>query len=128
MQSTITQNEAAYGGGVYRNETRVRVRNSIIAGNTAEFSAPDVSGLFEADSGANLIGIIDGSTNLDAAEDTQFGTAAIPLAPGLAALADNGGLTQTHALLADGPAVNAGRNTYALDRQRAGHQPDQRLL
>jgi len=125
-QGTITLNDAAYGGGVYRDETNVRMHNTIVAGNTAEFSAPDASGAFHSSSGANLIGIVDGSTNLDVSEETIFGTAAVPLAAGLAALADNGGLTYTHALLADSPAVNAADNTYAVDENGNPLTTDQR--
>jgi hypothetical protein len=114
-QSTITLNEAAYGGGVYQVSSNNRLRNTIVAGNTAEYAGPDVHGTFDSSSAANLIGIIDGSVDLDASAETLFGTGSVPLSPGLAALADNGGYTMTHALLATSPAVDAGNNAYALD-------------
>ncbi len=57
--------------------------------------------------GNNLIGETDGSPAVWDGSDLT-GTAAAPLDPKLAPLADNGGPTQTMALSADSPAVNAG--------------------
>ena len=125
--STITLNEAAYGGGIYRaGSTSVRLRNSIVAANTAATTGPDAYGAFDLSSAYNLIGAIDGSTGLSDDANTQFGTTASPLSAGLAALADNGGPTLTHALLVGSPAVDAGSNSLALDSAGQPIQTDQR--
>ncbi len=125
--STITLNEAAYGGGIYRaGSTSVRVRNSIVAGNSAEFEGADVYGEFDTTSAYSLIGVIDGSTGLDAGDHVLYGTASAPLSANLGALADNGGYTLTHALLVGSPAVDAGSNTMAVDQSGLPIQTDQR--
>ena len=124
-QTTVTLNEAAYGGGIYCASGDVRLYNTIVAGNEADIDAPDAYGEFQADSASNVVGIINGSTGLDA-ESTQFGTAAVPLDPRLSTLYDNGGPTLTHALLVDSPASNAGDNTLARDQGGSGLLTDQR--
>jgi hypothetical protein len=81
--STITLNQ---GGGLdIEEDASVQVWNTIIAGNNGS----NLSGTLGSGSGFNLIG---GD-------------------PRLAPLANNGGTTQTHALLPDSPARNAGSNT-----------------
>ena len=56
---TVTVNAASYGGGVRRSGGTVLVRNSIVAGNRAEFGGSDVYGDFHTSSDYNLIGVID---------------------------------------------------------------------
>jgi hypothetical protein len=56
--------------------------------------------------GYNLIGNGAGCNFAQAATD-RVGTPAAPIDPRLGPLADNGGPTQTHALLADSPAIDA---------------------
>jgi uncharacterized repeat protein (TIGR01451 family) len=121
--STITGNTAngdgslnspGNGGGVamYSDEP-VSLSNTIVASNFAR-NAPDYfNGLTSL--GYNLIGnpngaIISGDTtgnllNVDAR---------------LLALASNGGVTQTHALLPDSPAINAGTSTNAPTLDQRG--------
>jgi hypothetical protein len=122
--STITNNTADVGnngtgdgGGISRNGGTITIRNSIIAGNfdtpnNAGTGAinPDVSGTF-VDGGNNLIGDSTGSANFTVS--TLVGTAASRLNPQLAPLANYGGTTQTHALLPNSPALNAGNNANA---------------
>ncbi len=64
--------------------------------------------------GHNLIGNVDGVTGFNGVGD-QIGTTAAPLNPHLAPLADNGGLTLTHALLSNSTALDAGSNALAND-------------
>jgi hypothetical protein len=102
------------------------VGNSIIAGNGAGGNGPDVDlgffgGTFTSQ-GHNLIGNADGSTAFNATGD-QVGTGASPLNPRLAPLANNGGLTHTHALLSNSPAIDNGHNSLAT---AAGLTTDQR--
>ncbi|MEI1375162.1 DUF4347 domain-containing protein [Nostoc sp. UHCC 0926] len=130
--STITNNSAEdlfqltnNGGGIfsYSNGT-VLVGNTIIAGNFKEgyepsIFNPDVSGNF-TDLGSNLIGNSTGSTGFTIS--TLVGTSANPINPKLTPLQNNGGATFTNALLADSPAINAGKNALIP----AGITTDQR--
>ncbi len=90
------------------------IYNSIIAGNyrTDTMAYRDVDGDFEPVSSHNLIGTIDRSTGLNGS-GALYGTDASPLDPELLPLADNGGLTPTHALDFDSPAIDAGDSTLA---------------
>lgn len=120
--STITdQNFAQIGGGIFNDiGSTVNLRNTIVAGNAAN-SAPDVSGAYAAPM-FNLIGKADGSTGfVNNTNGNKVGTSAMPLDPLLAPIANNGGATQTYALLSGSPAVNAGSNALA-----AGLTTDQR--
>ena len=81
--------------------------NTIIAGNGGA-SGSDVSGAFTSQ-GNNLIGKADGSTGFTGPGD-HVGTIASPINALLGPLANNGGPTQTHALLAGSPAIEAGNN------------------
>src|SRR5438093_12083577 len=96
---TITANSAADGGGIYRTIATVVLRNAIVANNTAggNCNTTMVSAGNNLDSGATcgLSGVGDLS-NTD------------PL-PG--PLQNNGGQTDTHALTAGSPALDAGTNT-----------------
>ena len=102
------------GGGI--SGSGFTVGNTIIAGNVTFITgnvpadAPDVAGSVTSP-GNNLIGITDGSTGWTDADLT--GTSADPLDPGLGGLADNGGPTQTMALLPGSPAIDAGTATGA---------------
>src|SRR5262249_6780573 len=73
--------------------------NTIIAGNTAP-TAPDLAGNLGSQ-GYNLIGNTQGASGLDP-------TDLLNVNPLLGSLQDNGGPTQTMALLADSPALSAG--------------------
>lgn len=103
INATIADNHAGVlGGGIYRDASAgaVRLANSLIATNTAA-SAPDVSGSF-FDFSSNLVGDGTGSSGLGG---NLIGTAASPIDPVIAPLADNGGPTVTHALLSSSPAI-----------------------
>ena len=122
--STFTLNSASNGGGVYNSPGYTNlvlggtippgstdVRNTIIASNLNSASGvnPDVSGTFISN-GYNLIGDSTGSTGFDATGDI-VGTSDNPIDPRLASLDNNGGSTQTIALLPDSPAIGAGDPT-----------------
>jgi hypothetical protein len=109
---TISGNTATTGAGIYNyGGTAVAAGNTIIAGNLAS-SSPDVYGPFNSQ-GNNLIGQTDGSSGWVGTDLT--GTVASPLDPKLGSLANNGGPTQTVALLAGSPAIDAGNNALAVD-------------
>ena len=89
------------------------IKSTIVAGNLGGTSgedgqAPDVFGTFNSH-GFNLIGRKDGSTGFTAATDKK-GTIASPLNPKLdpKGLRNNGGPTQTVALVSGSPAIDKG--------------------
>jgi hypothetical protein len=102
--STIADNFAVRDGGIDAFSGTLAVKNTIVARNTAS-SFPDVRGDL-ASQGYNLIG--DGSGGSGFADTDRVGTAEDPLDPLLGPLQDNGGPTQTLALLRGSPALNAG--------------------
>jgi hypothetical protein len=128
--STITGNSAhagiglsALGGGIANYASTLTLLNDTIVGNTTSGSAgstsagSDLSGaatakntIVAAGSGAaNCSGpITDGGHNLDDGTSCGFAAASSNKNPQLGALANNGGLTQTKALLSGSPAINAG--------------------
>jgi CSLREA domain-containing protein len=97
------------GGGVAG--TALTVKNSIIGGNTDSSPPPAVVSpdcqAAGTSQGYNLIGTNAGCT-IAAGTGDKVGSAAAPIAPGLAPLGDKGGPTLTHALLSASPAHNAG--------------------
>jgi len=120
--STITNNSAQYfTGGIEMSTsdplTPLDLQSSIISGNmlticgnadlyykASIFVSPTVTG------DHNLIG----DSDLQLPADTLTGD------PLLAPLADNGGATLTHALLAGSPAIDAGNNADSLDTDQRG--------
>ena len=114
---TIVGNEApaGAGGGVASygdSNTRTEVRNSIIAGNTvSDVDSDNGTNSFKSN-GFNLIGVGNATGAFNASGDVIGNTA-----PGVAALADNGGPTQTRALLISSPAVNTGDTTLGVDQR-----------
>jgi hypothetical protein len=103
--STFSGNSAEnFGGGIFSAGGTATLKNTIVANST---SGGDCDGA--TDSGYNLIE--DGSC-------LTAGTTSISGDPNLGPLADNGGPTQTHALLAGSSAVDAipdGTNGCATD-------------
>ncbi|MEO2087952.1 MAG: right-handed parallel beta-helix repeat-containing protein [Gemmataceae bacterium] len=95
------------------------VRNTIIARNTSNVGGPDVTGAF-ASGGHNLIGVLTADASGFVASDLT-GTAANPLDPKLRPLAYRGGRTQTHALMPNSPAINAGDNAGAPATDQRGN-------
>ena len=114
--STISGNTAAEGGGIYNRYFYVdgyiipigeaTVANSIIAGNTDD---KDIGGQAPfTSSGFNLIGNGDGASGFtDGVNGDLVGTSANPIDPKLGPLQDNGGPTETQALLPGSPAIDA---------------------
>jgi hypothetical protein len=84
----------------------------------AQVTAPDVSATVTSN-GNNLIGKTDGSSG-------WIGSDLLDKDPMLGPLANNGGPTQTMALLPGSPAINAGNNLLAVDAQGNPLTTDQR--
>jgi hypothetical protein len=122
--STIVSNQAdadaqggGTGGGLFIVQGELALDHSIVAENlgTREFGR-DLTGFLSAsiEPRFSLIGTSAGTglepapVNAPDANGNMIGPAPTPINPQLAPLADNGGPTKTHALLAISPAINRG--------------------
>jgi hypothetical protein len=120
IQSTVTDNHAlaatAMGGGVFQFNSSSNhpfsISDSIVAGNTAGGGGADLVPDPQSTLSVNysLIGVADGLTFAGNVGNLT-GSAASPLDPQLDPLGDNGGPTETHALLAGSPAIDMGDPT-----------------
>lgn len=135
--STFTLNMADWdndntgnGGGIRIQSGTATIRNTIVANNfdgVAIGGNPggnlvqhyDTSGIL-TDLGYNLIGDSTGSTGWTVR--SRVGTNTQRIDPKLAPLRNNGGFTQTHALLQDSPALNAGHMGTATFTDQRGIQ------
>ncbi len=128
INSTISNNRAdldnnasGTGGGIFINGGTAVLRNTIVAGNFNEDgvtdSRDDINGPLDAAGINNLIGDgtnMTGISNADA-NSNQVGSSGSPIDAMLGVLANNGGVTFTHALLPGSPAIDAGDNTAATN-------------
>ncbi len=109
------------GGGINAQGGEVEIRNSILAGNldrTETNPGDDCSGTVTS-LGHNIIGD-ESECTITAATGDLIGTGASAIDPKVGPLADNGGPTQTHALLAGSPAIDsAGPGCPAADQRGA---------
>jgi len=119
--STISGNSAERNGGGISG-SRITIESSIVAGNTDDGSAPDLRrdtrgrltvrySLIGNNTGTGLaeapVGMPDANGNLIGGPTGGI------IDPLLGPLADNGGPTETHALLLGSPAINAGDPGFA---------------
>ncbi len=122
VNSTITGNISTFptAGGVQKNDFtgKVTLTNSIVAGNTSDQFLGEGGAVIES-GGHNIVGPGSEAFHM-LGSDMEFDGAIKEL---LCPLADNGGPTDTHALAADGLAVDAGNNDAATE---AGLTSDQR--
>jgi Right handed beta helix region len=126
FNSTITNNKATTSpdgggiliGGVGSNVGTLTLSSTILAGNTAangpdlEFLAPLPNQNVGGDN--NLVGVI------AVGNFTLTGASNLTGSPGLNALGNNGGPTQTHSLQAGSQAINNGNNVLCLDFDQRG--------
>jgi LPXTG-site transpeptidase (sortase) family protein len=112
---TFSGNSATLGGGMYNTSgssptlTNVIIANSASGGDcvnsNSSLNPASANNLIES-TGANSCDLTDGNNGNIIGQD-----------PSLGSLANNGGLTQTHALLAGSPAIDAGANCPATDQR-----------
>ena len=148
INSTIVLNvadadgdESGSGGGIFTLDAEsspfTELFNTLVAGNTiaTDDSPNDIAGELVSDNSAfNLIGDPNSSGGLDngingniVGQEDGNGGSPIDLATILDPnLADNGGPTLTHNLLADSPAIDAGNNDLALGPDEQPLDTDQR--
>ena len=113
---TAEQEGFSNGGGLSVGNATLTLQNSLIAGNSARKAGnapgagPDLSG--QASGNFNLLGNASGATL--GGSNNQIGVDA-KLGP----LADNGGPTDTFALLTGSPAINAGNSAEDVDQRGA---------
>lgn len=114
LNSTLAGNTASYGGGLACpiSTSVSSLENTIIATNTASVQGPDVWGSVGS-RGHNLIG---NTANSSGWSTTDL----LNVNPLLGALADNGGLTQTMALLAGSPAIDKANTADAPATDQRG--------
>jgi hypothetical protein len=129
--TTIAFNTATTnGGGIFVDGgATLNIDNTIVAMNESGGATDiDNNGIINS-GGFNLIGDNTGTAGAFPAgvpngNNDLVGTAADPIDPMLAALADNGGATETHALLLCSPAINGGDPGFvappANDQRGAG--------
>ncbi len=107
-------------GGLCVASGTATVANTISAENPgSNGGGGDANGVFVS-SGYNLIGNGDFSTGFNASGD-QVGTTAAPINPQLGPLQNNGGGTDTMALLANSPAIDQGKS-FDLATDQRGHE------
>jgi len=105
FNSTLSGNSAGSGGGINSDGTNLYLYNTVIANSTGgdcqigSASITASNNMIE-DTGANACGLTNGVNGNIIGSD-----------PNLGPLADNGGPTQTHALLVGSPAIDAGNAT-----------------
>ena len=97
--STLSDNSAANGGGIYNGTGTANLKNTILANGTATGSGPDCSGTITS-LNYNLVEDTAGCGWTSEAEDITGSD------PDLGPLQDNGGPTETMALLGGSPALN----------------------
>lgn len=110
--STLSGNRAGAGGGIGSDAVPLNLSSTIIAGNTADEKGPDIYG--EANSlGHNLIGNAEGISWLQTSDLQNVD-------PLLDPLSDNGGPTQTMALLEGSPAIDTGAPEHCPEVDQRG--------
>ena len=111
--STIAYNVAngigSYGVSGVNNDDIMTVNNSLIAHN----AGIDVGGIASSFGAYNLIGVCASGALVNGVNGNQVGVTDPGLDPN--GLQNNGGPTQTIALLPGSPAIDAGSNTLAVD-------------
>ncbi len=123
--STIAGNFGPTGGGIFNIGSKLVLVSTIVAQNTVSATNAATSDwaqtAADSTSSYNLIGDGTNSGLANGVNHNIVGNSTAPIDPHLSPLANNGGPTQTMALLAGSPAINAGNNTLV-----AGLTTDQR--
>lgn len=119
VSGNATTSASVPGGGV-SSGGNVTLTSSIVAGNTSNGTVPDIQLVDPTTSSVTATYSLIGSNNGNGLTEAQtpdavgnlVGTTGRLIDPKLAPLASNGGPTQTHALLTQSPAVDAGDPSF----------------
>lgn len=112
-QSDLDNDTAGNGGGIFISGP-VTLRNSILAQNSSNGGmGPDCFGALTSD-GYNIIGV-DTDCTITPPQGDPASTDSYGVDPLLGPLGNNGGPTQTRALLAGSPAIDGGNPAGCLD-------------
>lgn len=103
---TINYNVANYGGGMYNHTSGPKLTNTLIANSLLGGDCFNVFSSLLASTN-NLIEDSDYACGLSNGINSNI----VGRDPNVSALANNGGATRTHALMAGSPAINKGTNT-----------------
>jgi hypothetical protein len=116
--STIAFNTAQQpGGGIFFNSGTATFKNAIVSNNTSDFAGFNNCNRSDVTTSASTYNLEKGtSCGFDQPSDINAG-------PRLGDLANNGGTTNTHALLAGSPAINAGGPPFEPTDQRGVTRP-----
>jgi len=124
--STFSGNSAAYGGGI-NNQSSLTFTNSTLSGNTATGSGGGIYNnnvvnynntiIANSSSGGDCYNVGTIGINLNSLVEDGSCSASLSGDPNLGSLANNGGPTQTHALLTGSPAIDTGVNCPATDQR-----------
>lgn len=136
VNTTLSGNSGGYGGAIYNQNNGVISMASVTMANNQSPNSGGIGGLANVGVVHFVNTLIAGSTNGDCAalgpgsfptrsgnlvqEGTCFASSAF-LSVMLGPLADNGGPTQTHALLPGSPAIDYGDNSYCDDNPGANN-------
>jgi len=139
-----TANSGFGGGGIYHGGSSLTLRNVTIAGNSNQYGSGQGAGLYVVSSNTplSMVNTILADNGSEDFRRSSSSTSAMSVTyslienqgnaglthgvdgnligqdPLLAPLADNGGFSQTHALLAGSPAVDAGDNAACLSEDQ----------
>jgi hypothetical protein len=122
QNSTVVNNVASgVGGGVgeFSGTSTISLTSTIVALNN-NLSGPDIFTDQKVEATNSLIGVSDLGFTLTDLGGNKLGTSGVPLDPQVEGLANNGGPTETHALKAGSPALDAGSNPAALVNDQRG--------
>lgn len=130
FSSTFTANRSdnngdavGFGGGLNVTSSVVTIHNSIVAGNLRGVAATssDLEGTADAASSSNLIGVDTGLGGIShGTNGNLIGTPGAPLNARVGPLADNGGLTPTHALLPESASIDSGDDSLCPATDQRG--------
>ena len=108
-----THGSTQFGAGI-RASASMLAHSSIVANNTSTSSGQNVDILCQSC-------VVTGSNNLIMGSNGALPAGTILVDPMLGPLADNGGPTKTHALLAESPALDNGSNIHDFAFDQRGH-------
>ena len=131
--STLSGNSAQFGGGIPRNSAQVvgggifnsgtlTIGNSIVSGNTASLGREIRNVSIFTSQGYNLFGYSEDSGLSGATASATDIIPTVALGQIIGPLANNGGPTQTHALVLNSPALDAGDPTSTVTTDQRGGQ------